>query len=378
MGEYLPSDADDSLDQAPESDYGYPADFSPDEIEFAAVLRDLFSAEREELPPLYVQTLAGDGRCPPVESSFEQKVTYQVFRRLGLQRRPLVDPHQVRPLAQYAPVVPPMRRLGRMGGAVATCAVALMLLSVVVASPSFAVGIRMLLSHTGVQPVSSYPPGVHSSASVSPRKPNSAVTSVPLTQVDWFGRAVEKYVYQYTQVNSPQEWSDGPVVELVYTRQDNSPGSGWLDVREFRLSPAYAGVLQVVADGSADSVMVGDLPGVYVDGRWVRSTPRPGWETGIKSELIFERDGLIFWIVADQRDGTGQDQLVAAAQQLQSVSLHSLTSSRPSLRAVTQDLEGALQGPYNDELYYVIPAGRSLDSGAGEFVSFTSPAPPRQ
>jgi hypothetical protein len=252
-----------------------------------------------------------------------------------------------------------------------------MAISVIAAAPSFADGLRILLGHTGVEQVQSYPSGVHSSASmVNP--PHSAAPSRLLAQVDWFGPSVGKYIYSSAMVNRPTQWSDGPMVELQYTYQGSSHGSGLLDVREFQLSPEYAGVLQVVADGSADAVTVDGLPGVYVDGHWVHSGTRPTWESGVKSELIFERDGLIFWIVADQQDGMGEDQLVAAAQQLQPVPLSTLISSRLSLRGLSEDLAYTLRGPNADEVYYLIPSGSSLDSGAGEFVSYAYPEPTLQ
>ena len=380
MGEFQRSDAPGVPEGASGPDCGFPADFGPDEIEFATALRALFSPEREELPPLYVQTLTGDGRCPPIEASFEQKVTYQVFRRLGLERRglfePLHEPLRATARDQRPQAWAPVRRLGRVGGVVAACAAILMIVSVVLASPSFASGVRILLSHTGVQPVASYPAGVLPSTSVKQHGRDS-VPSTPLTQVDWLGPAAGGYVYQNTRLGSATQWSDGPIVEMLYQRPGNTPGSGMLDVREFRLSHAYAGVLQTVADGSATAVTVGDQPGVYVDGRWVHTGQRGHvWEYGVKSELIFERDGLIFWIVADQRDGTAQDQLIAIAGQLRSISLKALAPNRLTLRLIGQDLQGALQSPINDELYYLVLAGSSLESGEGEFVSVTPQTAP--
>jgi hypothetical protein len=116
MGEFRRSDAPDVPEGASGPDCGFPADFGADEIEFATALHALFSPEREELPPLYVQTLTGDGRCPPIEASFEQKVTYQVFRRLGLERRGLFEPLRTPARDQSPRAWAPVRRLGRVGG----------------------------------------------------------------------------------------------------------------------------------------------------------------------------------------------------------------------------------------------------------------------
>jgi hypothetical protein len=368
MGAFQHSDAMGDVEGASSPGCRFPADFGPDEIEFATELRARFSPEREDLPPLYVQTLAGDGRYPPIEANFEQKVTCLVFRRLGLERRGLFEPLRAPSGRRTSRVLAPVRRVGRVGSVVAACAAILMLAGVMVTGPSFAAGVRILLGHTGVQPVASYPAVVLPSTSVKHHGRDS-IPSTPLTQVDWLGTAVDGYVYQDTHVNvTPPDWSNGPVVEMLYQRPGSTPGSGMLDVREFRLSPAYAGVLQVVADGSATSVMVGDQPGVYVDGRWVHTDQQPGWEFGVKSELIFERDGLIFWIVADQRDGTKQAQLVDIAARLQSAPLQALAPNRISLRMIGQDLQGALRSLSDDEVYQVFLAGSSLDSGEGQFV----------
>jgi hypothetical protein len=378
MSEFELSDATSVPERTPELDGDDLSLLAPEEHALAARLCSLFSLEQEEIPPLYVETLVGDSRHSPLESGFEQKITYQVFRRLGLERRhlfalaaepePIPLPARVRGSQTWEP----LRRLGRLSGTAVACVAAFMLVSIVLASPSFASGVRLLLGHSGIQPVSSYPSGVVPSSTMAPHRAKGAPPSPPLTQIDWLGRNVAGYVYENTLVNAPAQWSDGPVVELIYERPGNTPGSGLLDVREFRLSPAYAGVLLVVQQGSAIPVMVGNQQGVYVDGRWVRTGLQPTWQFGVKSELIFERDGFIFWIVGDQRDGAGQGQLIAAAGQLQSVALSTLVPSKLSLHRVSQDLQGDLQSPIAGETYGLILAGSSLDSGAEQFVTFSS------
>jgi hypothetical protein len=372
MDTYERSDSTGAGRQDQGSDSSLPADFTPDEAQFVEVLRDFFAPERDELPPLYVQTLIGEATQRPMEASFEQKMTYQVFRRLGLARRPLFDATRGAAWTRPAVVV---RRLGRVGGALATAVLALMVLSVVLASPSFAAGVRILLGHTGVQQVSSYPAGVRPSASMVHRQGMRQGTPSPLTWVEWLGPSAAGYTYQAVSVNAPQEWSDGPVMELRYVRSGQTQGSGMLDIREFRMAPTLASILQVVAEGSATPVMVGDFAGVYVDGEWVRTGARPFWQSGARGELIFERDGLIFWIVADQRDGIGQQQLVAAAEQMTAVPLYTLLPRHPSLRLIGVELQGALEGPSDNDVLALIPAGNSPEDGPAAFVQFAPGTP---
>lgn len=62
----------------------FPDDFSIEEAEFASELREFFSPEREELPPLYISTLMENERHTIAEPAFEQKLACRVFRRLCL------------------------------------------------------------------------------------------------------------------------------------------------------------------------------------------------------------------------------------------------------------------------------------------------------
>ena len=49
-------------------------------------MRELFAIEREELPPLYAQTLLDQEQYEIPSRGFEQRVTAAVFRRLHLKR----------------------------------------------------------------------------------------------------------------------------------------------------------------------------------------------------------------------------------------------------------------------------------------------------
>ncbi|HEX9412724.1 MAG TPA: hypothetical protein VF916_04415, partial [Ktedonobacterales bacterium] len=158
MGKFDHIDAGAAADALPDPGTSFPADFSADEADFAADLRGYFSPESEELPPHYVRTILGDPRQQPVENGFEQKLTYQVFRTLSLPRRPLFELHPARRRPEA--VIQGTRRLGRTGASALTSVLLLMVLSLFVAGPSFAAGVRILLGQTGVQQVISYPTGV--------------------------------------------------------------------------------------------------------------------------------------------------------------------------------------------------------------------------
>lgn len=351
-------------------DRPFPADFLPEEAEFVEEMRSLFPIECEELPPLYTQTLLGDATHRPLDRHYERKVTYHVFRRLGLVRSLPRPASLMYALGSRPPVLSSLRRLGPASAALAACALLFMVVSVIAASPSFADGMRLLLGHSGVDQIASYPANTRPSASMAGSASHPGTVSHPLNWVEWLGPSVQGYAFQATYIAPAQEWTDGPVVELRYVRQAAGAGSGVLEVREFRPSPSLAGVLQMVADGSADSVSVNGQPGVYVDGQWVPTSDRPVWQSGIRGELIFEQDGLVFWIVADQRDGMRASQLISAAAQLAVVSLHTIMPDRSALRLVSIDLQSALQSPVEGELLELIPAGSSLEIGAGAFVSY--------
>ena len=381
MGKYEHSDLRDApgMPEMPAPGRRFPADFSPDEQAFAEEMRALFPLECEELPPLYSQTLLGDAQHSPIEKHYEQKLTHRVFQRLGIAR-PLPRPARLALLdlrrdVRRPAVVSSLRRLRPVSAALAACALLFMVVSVIAASPSFAAGVRVLLGHSGVDQVPSYPSVTRPSASMVADAGRTGTAAHPLNLIEWMGESVSHYSFQAVSISPAQEWTDGPVVELRYVRQDATAGSGVLDVREFRPSPTLAGVLQMVADGSASAVSVNGKPGVYVDGQWVPASTRPIWQPGIRSELIFERDGLVFWIVADQRDGMGADALVDVAAQLTPIPLRTIMPNRSALRLVGVELQNSLQSPIEGELLELVPAGYSLASGAGAFVSYRPGTP---
>jgi hypothetical protein len=352
----------------PDAGTVYPADFTTDEAAFAADLRGVFSPEREELPPRYVETLMGEPRQRPLENGFEQKLAYRVFRQLNLPRPPLFDLPAAERRGSRMVVV--ARRLGQVGSTALISTFLLMLMSLFIAGPSFAAGLRILLGQTGVEQVASYPTTVRTSGKSTP--PVAATTLPPDALVQWLGRNVHNYTYAGVSLLSSQGYSAGPVVELSYILQNaNHAGSGLLTVREFHLAPGLSSVLQVVADGSVTQVKINDQQGVFVDGQWKQFGPHHMWTSGSKGELIMEQGDVILWIVADQRDGVDAAQMVAIAKHLTPTPLESLQPRHRQLRSVAQGLEASLVDPsFKDELLAVIPVGSSQDSGPTAFVSF--------
>jgi hypothetical protein len=121
-------------------------------------------------------------------------------------------------------------------------------------------------------------------------------------------------------------WADGPVLELdyTYTAHGVSPrGIGEIAICEFKPTGR---VLQAVQIGSAHTIQIDsktDSDAIYVDGQWVRiNRYSHDWLYGVRSELIYERDGIVFWIVGDQRDGIDDDVLGKIASSLRVFNLH--------------------------------------------------------
>lgn len=365
MGEF--ERANDSGAWAVDDETEFPADFSLEEAAFAAELRDLFDPEREELPPLFAQTLIENDQHAVIEQGFEHKVAYQVLRRLDLPRAPLVSPRVtfLRSLGES------VRQMSRPVMSSLSALLVTMLLTSVLAAPSFAAGLHILLAHTGVVQVQRYPGNVHTSGTMAhPRAQQSDIAMI--ADLQWFGPQVGSYAYSSVSFSVPQSWSNGPVADVEYAKITGGQGSGLIDIREFRPAASLASVLQVVAVGAATPVTIAGMPAVYVDGRWTSSAGRPSWQWGTQSELICERNGLILWITADQRDNIGQNDLIAMATMLAPAPVAKLAPSQPSLRFVGEELQGSLQNPTEGEVLALVPLGASPDSTQVSFIKVLS------
>jgi hypothetical protein len=378
MSGFERANSGDAWTEGPDAEEHYfPDDFSVEEAAFASELRELFALEREELPPLYAQTLLNDERLEVAEAGFEQKLIYRVMRRLRLRRAPLFE-HQYLALAFMA-LRDSLIRMSRPLAASLTTVMFLMALTVAISTPSFAAGVRILLGQTGVQQVPAYPTNVRAPiVSKNVQHPRAFDPGMP---VSWLGSMSGNYLYQGVRPQDPTDFSEGPIVEMQYTLEGHTAGTGVLDIREFRINDKYSAVLQGVQDGSQSLVNIGGMPAVYVDGTWVARGASHRmidgsddqiqwhWQSGVRSELIFERDGVVFWIVGDQRDGMGKDELIRIASLLKPADARELQPNRLTVRFAGTSLQYTFSDPIGHEFYAVVPSSDSPGTGTAAYVS---------
>lgn len=354
----------------------FPADFTPDEAAFASELRELFPLEEEILPPHFIQTVIEDDWHSMTPPGFEQKLTYNVFARLSLPRGPLF-PKQ--PRAPWHNVRQRLNRTSRPVAASFVLVALAMIFSVIVATPSFAAGMQLLLAHTGVRQVDRYPEHVQSPTATrgdtSTTLAYDALT--PAFPISYLGSKADKYAFAGVQLLPAESWSDGPIVEMQYAIPHDSPGSGILDIREFKVSPNYSAVLQAVQAGSAAWVSLDGRPAVYIDGIWtdpvIHRQPMmdtPIWQFGVRSELMVERNGVVFWIVGDQRDGANQAELVKLAGMLTETDMRSLRPLPITLHGLGESVKQIFQKPRGREVLVLMPRGSALTTPVG--ITFQS------
>lgn len=307
-----------------------PPDFSGEDIAFAQELEALFALDEEEVPPYFVQTLLepDDPRFQVIEPGFEHKTRAHVFRRLKLHRR-LFTPQRP-PLGAVVNRIPARRPLLAL---LASCLL-FMLFTAAFTSQSFTEGMAILLrdARSGVYQVHTYPKGV---ASVSYGRNHAQPQMISLIDAQhrlhfpmyWPQVTQNNYLLEnmYLYQDTTQTWADGPILELGYDDTSSgvtTHGTGEIAIREFKPNED---ILQVVEDGAANAIQIdtnGRAQAIYVDGQWVSSKGFvPHWVYGERSELIYQKDGVVFWIVGDQRDGIGKDALLDIAQSLQAVNV---------------------------------------------------------
>jgi len=350
-----------------------PVDFTEEDLAFAAELNALFSPEEENLPPYYVQTLldVDDQRFEPVERGFEHKTSARVFRRLKLRRR-LFYAH-TSPLSALSSGIgdPSMRRPVL---ALLTAFMALMLFTVAFTGGSFASGVAILLHGThkgGVYLADKYPVGMIQRNWQN--VPDPAVKDISLLTaqqemhfpVYWPGYTPSHYSLEHINLYAglDQQWADGPMLEFEFSLPPSSEapkGTGEVWVREFK---PKEDVLQLVAKSASvpiDMDNSGKALAIYVNGQWdPRGRNTPQWVSGGRSELIYELNGVVFWIVGDQRDGVGEQELMKVAQGLQ------ITSFAQGVRVVGQSIfvtqmsGNDIQGPFSNDVIVLFP-----DNGA--------------
>jgi len=359
-------------------DRALPDDFSSEDKAFAQELGTLFSPQDEELPPYYAQTLlaAEDLRFQPLEYGFEHRTRARVFRRLKL-RHQLVQ----RERATFRSVmtsIPTRRSL-----TIVAVFLVVLCLTVVFTAPSFASGMEILLKggRTGVLQTRSYPKVKSINTQADERSPLQISLSAAEQQLDawsiyWPQFVPNHYllsnVYLYQETH--QKWVDGSFIELDYTLSGLTPkGTGQLVIREFKLMPDDK-VLLVVKNGAAQPINIdqnGLAQEIYVDGQWVTDNTRnqvyPTWQYGQRSELIYQRNGIVFWIVGDQRDGLNEPVLDAIASSLKPLSTSRVMHIGMGMGLMSIGMDnnlnmvtkrwGEVNGPFADDVVAVYPYG---------------------
>jgi hypothetical protein len=248
---------------------------------------------------------------------------------------------------------------------------------------SFASGVAILLhgARAGVLLVHEYPSGLShvpfpaTAQSDNDKQPTISMLDAqqrlhswsiywPQTMPDNY-RLTDSYLYEEPQ----QSWADGPFMEFDYTiNSATARGTGELAIREFKLKPDVS-VLQLAKDGSTTTLKAdqnGLAQAIYVDGQWVLRNKFPVWVYGQRSELIYQKDGIVFWIVGDQRDGFNQDALLKIANSLQALHIAHFfpVGIKNNIDAVTL-LQGDVNGPFTGDVLAITPDG----SGVGTYLS---------
>ena len=316
-----------------------PPDFGEDDLVFVHELNSIFSPEQEELPPYFVQTLLAseDQLFRSVEPGFEHRTRARVFRRLKLRRRLFHAPRSA-----FDAFITGLSNIYARGSLlVSVVALTLiMLVTVAFTAPSFAAGMAVLLhgSRGGVYQVSTYPKGVrsfphqhgssHHNASNQPEQiPLLAAQQQLHFKIYWPQSQSLPHNYTLVSINlyrtAEQPWFNGSIIDLVYSLSGGKPkGTGQIVIREFMPSEE---VLQVVKDKAVHIVEAdkyGQPTAIYVDGQWVGPYVGPyvpTWSYGKRSELIYQQNGVVFWIAGDQHDGIGQKALLNIAHSLRTI-----------------------------------------------------------
>jgi len=372
-----------------------PPDFGEDDMVFAHELNSIFSPEQEELPPYFVQTLLAseDQLFRPVEPGFEHKTRARVFRRLKLHRRLFRTPRSI-----FDAFITGLGNIYARGSLIASAVAFMLIMLVTVAftAPSFASGMAILLqgAHSGVYQVNTYPRSVHILTHKHRAARNNVddgsrqITLLEAQQQLHFNIYMPTslpanyalnsiYIYQ----NTEESWTNGPFIKLVYSLNGvKSKGTGQIVIREFLPNE---NVLQVVQDKAVHPIQVdkyGQPAAIYINGQWQTvNRLQPKWVYGERSELIYQQNGILFWIAGDQYDGIGQKELWNLAQSLRTTSFNHYILMRSEMPSVTQAYLGDVLDPLSQELVIVYPDD---NPGSAYYLSVssdqsTTPLPPQ-
>lgn len=348
-----------------------PSDFGEDDLVFAHELNSIFSPEQEELPPYFVQTLLAseDQLFRPVEPGFEHKTRARVFRRLKLHRRLFRTPRSI-----FDAFITGLSNIYARGSLIASAVAFMLIMLVTVAftAPSFASGMAILLqgAHSGVYQVITYPKSVHT-YSHKHRLAQNNVDGQP-RQITFLAAQQQLHFKIYLPVSLPrnyalnsiylyhgaeESWSDGPIVELVYSLNGvKSKGTGQIVIREFIPNED---VLQVVQDKAVHPIQVdqyGQPAAIYINGQWQTVGKfSHKWVYGERSELIYQQNGILFWIAGDQYDGIGEKELWNLAQSFRTIPFNRYILMRSEMPNVTQAYLGDVLDPFSQEIVRIYP-----------------------
>ncbi len=362
-----------------------PPDFGEDDLVFAHELNSIFSPEAEELPPYFVQTLLAseDQLFSPVEPGFEHKTRARVFRRLKLHRRLFHTPRST-----YDAFISGLSSIYARGSLIITAFVFMLIMAVTVAftAPSFASGMAVLLhgAHSGVYQVSAYPKGVHTYSNRHKFPQNSTndqtgeISLVAAQQqlhfnIYWPLAVPRNYVlnYIYLYHGAEELGSNGPIIELVYSLNGvKIKGTGQIVVREMLPNED---VLQVVQDKAVHPIQVdqyGQPAAIYINGQWQTIGKfAHKWVYGERSELIYQQNGVLFWIAGDQYDGIGEKALWTMAQSFKMIPFNRYAVARDDVPTVIQAYLGDVLDPFSQEIVRIFPDD---NPGSAYYLSVSS------
>jgi hypothetical protein len=147
-------------------------------------------------------------------------------------------------------------------------------------------------------------------------------------------------MYLYHGTEESWQWIDGPIMKSVYEFAKPGitvRGTGQIVVWEFKPKGI---VLQGIQMGSAHQVQIteGGQAALFVNGQWVKiNQSSHKWVYDGSGELIYEHDGVIFWIQGDQNDGIGQHALVDIATSLKNFDLQRYLHMSTGVNDMTEE-----------------------------------------
>jgi hypothetical protein len=113
-------------------------------------------------------------------------------------------------------------------------------------------------------------------------------------------------------------------------------------------------VLQVVQDKAVHPIQIdqfGQPAAIYINGQWqTMGKYTHKWVYGERSELIYQQNGVLFWIAGDQYNGIGEKELWNLAQSLRTIPLNRYALMRSGMPNVTQAYLGDVLDPFSQEL----------------------------